>query len=61
MTDLLALGFIDTFRELYPNKDMAYTYWSYIANARKNNVGWYIYNYTYYKQNNFILFLFLMF
>lgn len=40
MTDLLALGFIDTFRDLYPNKDKAYTFWSYMGGNRKKNVGW---------------------
>lgn len=40
MTDMLALDFVDTFRELYPNKDKSYTYWSYLANARQKNVGW---------------------
>lgn len=33
-------GFIDTFRFLNPNKTDAYTWWSYMGNARENNVGW---------------------
>lgn len=36
---LLDKGFIDTFRYLYPDK-IQYTWWSYMFNARKNNVGW---------------------
>lgn len=40
MTDLLGLGFIDTFRDLYPTKDKAYTFWTYMGGARKKNVGW---------------------
>ena len=40
MTQLQAVGFVDTFR--YYNKDVtdAYTWWSYMFNARENNVGW---------------------
>ena len=40
MTELLAAGFADTFRTLYPDKSNAYTWWSYRSNARTNNVGW---------------------
>ena len=40
MTSLLASGFADTFRALYPEKTGAYTWWSYRFNARKNNAGW---------------------
>lgn len=40
MTDLLNLGFVDTFRELYPNQDKAYTFWTNLGGARKKNVGW---------------------
>lgn len=32
-------GFVDTFRHFHPDK-IAYTYWSYMFNARKKNVGW---------------------
>lgn len=39
-SELLSRGFIDTFRELYPDKEDAYTYWTYMANARAKNVGW---------------------
>ena len=39
MTKFLSKGFKDTFRELHPKK-IQYTWWSYRANARINNVGW---------------------
>ncbi|XP_018414081.1 PREDICTED: DNA-(apurinic or apyrimidinic site) lyase isoform X2 [Nanorana parkeri] len=37
---LLAEGFLDSFRELYPDKPYAYTFWTYMMNARAKNVGW---------------------
>ena len=40
MTELLNSGFVDTFRYLYPNKEDAYTWWSYMFHAREKNVGW---------------------
>ena len=40
MTELLASGFIDSFRALYPDKTDAYSWWSYRARAREKNVGW---------------------
>lgn len=40
MTALLDSGFIDTFRYLYKDKENAYTWWSYFANAREKNIGW---------------------
>ena len=39
-TELLASGFTDTFRHLYPDQKDAYSWWSYRFNARKNNTGW---------------------
>jgi len=39
-TDLLSAGFIDTFRYFHPDRKDAYTWWSYMFNARENNVGW---------------------
>ncbi|HHX80779.1 MAG TPA: exodeoxyribonuclease III [Acholeplasmataceae bacterium] len=36
---LLDAGFTDTFRYLYPDT-VKYTWWSYMFNARKNNIGW---------------------
>lgn len=38
--ELLNVGFIDTFRALYPDKVGAYTWWSYLRKARANNSGW---------------------
>ncbi|MBT7553314.1 exodeoxyribonuclease III, partial [bacterium] len=39
MNEFLDAGFKDTFRELHPDK-IQYSWWSYRANARANNVGW---------------------
>ena len=39
MTELLAAGFTDTYRYLYPTK-IEYSWWSYRFNARANNAGW---------------------
>lgn len=38
-TNLLANGYIDTFRYLYPDT-VKYSWWSYRFNARANNAGW---------------------
>uniref|UniRef100_A0A914VUU9 DNA repair nuclease/redox regulator APEX1 n=1 Tax=Plectus sambesii TaxID=2011161 RepID=A0A914VUU9_9BILA len=38
--ELLAVGFTDSYRHLYPTKKDAYTFWSYMGNARGKNVGW---------------------
>lgn len=32
-------GFVDIFRELYPEK-VQYTWWTYRVNARQRNIGW---------------------
>ena len=37
---LLADGFTDSFRHLFPDQTGAYTWWSYMFNARANNAGW---------------------
>ena len=37
---LLNAGFTDSFRHLYPDATGAYTWWSYMFNARANNAGW---------------------
>lgn len=39
-TKTLECGFTDTFRHLNPDKTDAYTWWSYMFNARQNNAGW---------------------
>lgn len=40
MTALLAAGFTDTFRFFYPDKEGAYSWWSYMFHAREKNAGW---------------------
>ena len=40
MTNLLGSGFVDSFRYLYPDKTDAYTWWSYMFQARERNIGW---------------------
>jgi len=39
MDNLLAAGFVDSFRYLHPEK-VAYTYWSYRFKSRERNTGW---------------------
>lgn len=39
-TDFLNSGFIDTYRFFNPDKEGAYSWWSYRFNARNNNAGW---------------------
>jgi exodeoxyribonuclease III len=40
MSMLLSSGFVDTFRYFYPDREEAYTWWSYMGKARERNVGW---------------------
>ena len=40
MTELLASGFVDSFRYLYPDATGMYSWWSYRFNSRANNAGW---------------------
>ncbi|MCL6458733.1 MAG: exodeoxyribonuclease III [Gorillibacterium sp.] len=40
MTQLLEVGFTDTFRYLYPDRIDAYSWWSYMPGVRDRNVGW---------------------
>ena len=40
MSKFLESGFIDSFRYFYPDKEGAYTWWSYITRARERNAGW---------------------
>ncbi|OTF71129.1 DNA-(apurinic or apyrimidinic site) lyase-like protein [Euroglyphus maynei] len=37
---LLNIGFIDSFRSLYPNQRKSYTYWGYRFNCRAKDIGW---------------------
>ena len=39
-TELLASGFVDSFRAFYPDLTGAYSWWSYIGHARDRNAGW---------------------
>ncbi len=39
MTELLAAGFVDTYRRLHPT-EVKYTWWSYMRAAREKNIGW---------------------
>ncbi|MEG0934329.1 MAG: exodeoxyribonuclease III [Clostridia bacterium] len=40
LTQLLDSGFIDSFRYFYPDLTGAYSWWSYLRNARATNAGW---------------------
>ena len=40
LSNLLAEGFLDSFRHLYPDEEGAYSWWSYRAGARSRNAGW---------------------
>ena len=40
MTELLAAGFVDSFRWFYPDKAGEYSWWSYRMKARERNAGW---------------------
>jgi exodeoxyribonuclease-3 len=39
LDNLISSGFVDTFRFEYPD-EIKYSWWSYRAGARQNNVGW---------------------
>lgn len=38
--NVLASGYIDTFRHFYPDLKDAYSWWSYMHQARLKNIGW---------------------
>ncbi|MGF6352316.1 exodeoxyribonuclease-3 [Paenibacillus sp. 4624] len=40
MTDLLASGYVDSFRHLHPDQTDVYSWWSYMPKVRERNVGW---------------------
>lgn len=40
MTDLLASGFLDTFRHFYPDRTDVYSWWSFMPKVRERNIGW---------------------
>ena len=39
-SELLASGFLDSYRFFYPDREGAYSWWSYMNNSRQNNTGW---------------------
>jgi exodeoxyribonuclease-3 len=39
-SNLVAAGFVDTFRVLHPGLTAQYTWWSHMSNARARNIGW---------------------
>ncbi|XP_033636120.1 DNA-(apurinic or apyrimidinic site) lyase-like [Asterias rubens] len=39
-TKLLDEGFVDCLRHLYPDREFAYSFWTYMGNCRVKNVGW---------------------
>lgn len=40
LSALLDSGFTDTYRHLYPDKEGAYTWWSFRGQSRSRNTGW---------------------
>jgi len=40
MTRLLGAGFLDTFRNLYPDRTDVFSWWSNMPGVRERNVGW---------------------
>lgn len=40
MTELLASGFTDTFRQTHPGETDHFTWWSYMNKVRERNIGW---------------------
>ena len=40
MTELLASGFVDTYRYFYPDVEQVYSWWPYRFKAREKNAGW---------------------
>ena len=39
-SNLLAVGLVDSFRHLHPDKTQAYSWWSAWGQARQRNIGW---------------------
>lgn len=40
MTELLQSGFTDSFRHFNPEREDAFTWWSYMNKVRERNIGW---------------------
>ncbi len=39
-SELLAAGFVDSYRYFHPDQTDKYTWWSFMGNARSRNIGW---------------------
>uniref|UniRef100_UPI0020C08129 exodeoxyribonuclease III n=1 Tax=Lysinibacillus sp. D4B1_S16 TaxID=2941231 RepID=UPI0020C08129 len=39
-SELLASGFVDSFRYKHPNETDHFTWWSYMNKVRERNIGW---------------------
>lgn len=51
--NMLEIGYVDTFRYLYPNK-MEYTFWANRARSRDGNKGWRLDYFLVSDRNNFV-------
>lgn len=40
LDELVERGWLDTYREFYPDEPQKYSYWDYFTRARERNVGW---------------------
>jgi exodeoxyribonuclease III len=40
LDEVVAAGYVDTFRHFHPDTEGAYTYWDQITRSRDRNVGW---------------------
>jgi len=40
LDEVVAAGYVDTYRHFYPTRREAYTYWDLVTRARDRNVGW---------------------
>ncbi len=40
LDEVIAAGYMDTFRSLHPDEAGAYSYWSNFSHARERNLGW---------------------
>lgn len=38
--EVIAAGYVDTFRHFHPNAKDAYSYWDLLTRARERNIGW---------------------
>lgn len=40
LTELLGAGFVDSFRHFHPERNDAFTWWSFMPKVRERNIGW---------------------